>query len=161
MSKLNLEQVEASLKAAKRRSQRRFLIFIALILVIWGGTYLYTKGEFTFFTKKIAVLRDTIVVEQTAAIDARDQIIADQAKLITLLEDSLVNVFSKIGRPKTVKTVKNIEAQRLAEQIRLREIERKRRDSILLSRRDEYQKQYPLDIEQHSLKNIQNSPLKN
>ncbi len=81
MSNLNLEQVEAQLKASRKRSKRRFLIFITLILAIWGGTYLYTKGEFTFFTKKIAV-RDTIVVDQTAAINTRDQIIAEQAKLI-------------------------------------------------------------------------------
>lgn len=156
MSNLNLEQVEASLKAAKRRSQRRFLIFIVLILAIWGGTYLYTKGEFTFFTKKIAV-RDTIVVDQTEAIYARDQIIEDQATLITLLEDSIVKVSSKIVRP-TAKPVRNYEAERLAEQIRLREIERKKRDSILLSRREQYIKQYPLELDQNTLKNIQIDP---
>lgn len=157
MSNLNLEQVEASLKAAKRRSQRRFLVFIALILAIWGGTYLYTKGEFTFFTKKIAVLRDTIVVEQTAAIDARDQIIADQASLITLLEDSIVKVSARIIRP-TARPVRNYEAERLAEQIRLREVERKRRDSILLSRKEQFNNQYLPEIEQNTLKNIQVDP---
>ena len=158
MPNLNLEQVEAQLKASRKRSKRRFLIFITLILAIWGATYFYTKGELTFFTKKIAV-RDTIVVDQTAAINTRDQIIAEQAKLITLLEDSIVKVSSKIARP-TATPVKNYEAERLAAQIRLREIERRKRDSILLSRREQYSKQYPLEIDQNVLKNIQADPKK-
>jgi len=155
MPNLNFEQVEASLKAARRRSQRRFFIFIALILGIWGATYVYTKGEFYFFTKKITDI-DTIVVVQTAAIGKLDSIIDAQDKLIVLLQDSLHTVRPRpTARPVETKDP----AIRLAEQYQLRERERKRRDSILLRKKLEIYKDLPpLDYEQRSLNNIQASP---
>jgi hypothetical protein len=158
MPNLNFEQVEASLKAARRKSKRRFFIFITAILAIWGATYLYTKGEFYFFTKKIAI-RDTIVIDQTAAMNARDQIIADQSKLIILLQDSLQKTAALIPRTAVRSDpAKRNEVLLLSEQIRVRELERKRRDSILISRRQEYLKQYPLELEQSTIKNVQVDP---
>jgi hypothetical protein len=158
MPNLNFEQVEASLKAAKRRSRRRLFLFIGLILLLWGSTYLYTKGEFHFFTKKIAVT-DTIVIDQSAAITARDQIINDQSRLIGFLQDSLERTIALLPRYTTARpaTVKNDSVARLLAQIRLREIERRRRDSILLSRKQRLY-EYNNEIQQAPPKNLQVSP---
>src|SRR5437667_10839542 len=98
MPDLNYEQLEQSLRRAHRRSLGRFLIFLGFVLVLWIATYIVTKGQFSFFTKKIAVT-DTLVIDQSEALRSKDSTIDDQQKLIAVLKDSLHKFLPKTPAP--------------------------------------------------------------
>lgn len=140
MPNIDLEQVEASLKAAKRKSQRRGLLFILAIVLVWGATYWYTKGEFRFFSKKIEVV-DTLVIVQTAELDSLRQINRGKDTLISLLGDSLQKLNAALTKYTGKQTAAQVDnrASRLLAELRRQELERKRREQILLDRQREYE----------------------
>ena len=149
MPNIDLEQVEASLKASKRRAKRRFFLFLAAVVVIWGATYFYTKGEFTIFTKKIKVV-DTLVVVQTAELDSLQLLNRGKDTLISILTDSVHKLNTKLERYTGKPTVAQVDsrASRLLTELRLREEERKRREKILLEKQKEYENLKNADFQQ-------------
>ena len=144
MSELNYEQLEQSLRRAHKRSLGRFLIFLGFVLVLWIATYVVTKGQFSFFTKKIAVT-DTLVIDQSSALKSKDSTIDDQQKLIVVLKDSLQRITRKISAPQIPATTpKRIdETIILQNQIANRRREQRMRDSLLEIKLRYYNKEYP------------------
>lgn len=79
-------ELEAQLRRARRKSWLRFFIFLGFVLALWVTAYVVTKGQFSFFAKRIEYYRDTLVINQDSALAARDRIIADQDSLIKILQ---------------------------------------------------------------------------
>lgn len=144
-------ELEAQLRKAHRRSWLRFFIFLGFVLALWIATYVVTKGQFTFFTKKIAVI-DTLVINQDSALAARDSIIRDQARLIKLiLKDTIHSKVTPTATgvqvskiPVNIKTVTiEILNKRISKNDSLLRI----RDIDLKNKRSEYdQNAMPLNI---------------
>jgi len=142
--------LEAQLSRAHRKSWLRFFIFLAFVLALWITTYVVTQGKFSIFTKKIAVI-DTLVINQDSALASRDSIIADQARLIKLLQS---NINSTAGTPETGKpprpdiSVKPKTIEILNRRIWINDSLKRIRDIELKNKRNEY------EVQQNSI-NIQ------
>lgn len=131
--------VEAELRKAHRRSWLRFFLFLGFVLVLWISTYVITKGQFSIFTRKIAVV-DTLVINQDSAIAARDSVIADQRRLINVLQKSINHTDKNIPPPEaSPATVLRADTIRILNQrILHRNIELRVRDSITNIKKQEY-----------------------
>ncbi|MDP4218847.1 MAG: hypothetical protein Q8916_05525 [Bacteroidota bacterium] len=144
------EEIIASLKRSHRRSWLRFFIFLGFVLVLWISTYVITKGQFSIFSRKIAVV-DTLVINQDSAMAARDSIIADQRRLINVLQKSQAHPDN--GVPPVAAgpsaALRSDTIRMLNQRILHRNLELKVRDSVTNVKRKEY---YPLNAVQQMAK---------
>ncbi|MEP7235226.1 MAG: hypothetical protein ABI778_08020 [Ignavibacteriota bacterium] len=152
MPEINYDQLEESLRRAHKKSLGRFIMFLAFVLILWIGTYFATKGQFSFFTKKIAVT-DTLVVDQSAALQSKDSTIAQLLFLDSVLTDSIRRISAKISRPLIApppdKTVDQTSI--LQKQIANRRVEQRKRDSLLEIKIDMYNRDYPNQLNQMAI----------
>jgi ABC-type anion transport system duplicated permease subunit len=142
MANINYDEIERTLAKARKRSWLRFLLFLGFILALWIATYVITKGQFTLFTKKIAVT-DTLVIDQSAALAGRDSTITDLKKLAKVLKDSLSKMAAYVPEPVRRKweerpvDEQNDQVNKLQMQILKRDSSQVRRDNIIRIRREQ------------------------
>jgi hypothetical protein len=142
MAEPNIQHIEDSLRKANKRSWMRFYIFLALILVLWVSTYIITKGEFNFITKKVNVI-DTLVIDQSALIKSKDSTINDLVGLNKILQERVSKDSAKLASMGAVRPTPNptqvADVVRIKEKLRLRELEQRRQDSLIKLRKEQYQ----------------------
>lgn len=142
MAEPNIQHIEESLKNANKRSWMRFYIFLGLILVLWVTTYIITKGEFNFITKKVNVI-DTLVIDQSALIKSKDSTINDLVGLNKILQERVSKDSAKLASLGAVRPAPNptqaADVVRIKEKLRLRELEQRRQDSLIKLRKQQYE----------------------
>jgi len=147
MAEPNVQHIEESLRKANKRSWMRFYIFLGFILALWATTYIVTKGEFNFITKKINVI-DTLVIDQSALIKSKDSTIDDLTGLNKMLLERVSKDSAKLAslgavRP-TPSPAQVEDVARIKEKLRLRKLEQIRQDSLIKLRKEQYQISIPL-----------------
>lgn len=154
MAEPNIQLIEESLRKANKRSWMRFYIFLAFILALWVTTYIVTKGEFNFITKKVNVI-DTLVIDQSALIKSKDSTINDLVGLTKILQERVSKDSAKLAAMGAARPSPNptqvADVVRIKEKLRLRELEQRRQDSLIRLRKEQYQINVPLG---NNIKNI-------
>lgn len=147
MAEPNVQHIEESLRKANKRSWMRFYIFLGFILALWVTTYIVTKGEFNFITKRVNVI-DTLVIDQSALIKSKDSTITDLVGLNKLLQERVSKDSAKLASMGAARPAPNptqvADVVRIKEKLRLRELEQRRQDSLIKLRKEQYEINIPL-----------------